>query len=263
MVALCGVATAVTGCAAAPEAKAPGRTLIVGHRGNPEAAPENTVASIVSAFAVGADFAEVDVRVSRDGVAVIFHDETLERTTNGKGALADHTLAELKALDAGAWKGPAFAGERIPTLVEALRAARGKGRLFLDVPVSGIGALLARALRETGVPQRDAIIATWDPDQRRDIVAHLPEATIVRSEGAPPVWGAEFFAAQRAGGVHIFDVGNWSPPFVRDAHAAGFDVWAYTINDPAIMRELVRNGIDAFETDLPRLGVGIAQNAAK
>jgi glycerophosphoryl diester phosphodiesterase len=246
---------AQTAAAAKPEAAARRRTLIVGHRGNPEAAPENTVASIVSAFAVGADFAEVDVRVSRDGVPVIFHDETLERTTNGKGALADHTLAELKALDAGAWKGPAFAGERIPTLVEALQAARGKGRLFLDVPVPGLGAILARTLQDAGVPQRDAIVATWDADQRRDIVAHLPGATIVHSEGAPPVWDASFFDAQRAGGVHIFDVGNWSPPFVRDAHAAGFTVWAYTINDPATMRDLVRHGIDAFETDVPRLAV--------
>jgi len=245
-----------------PTVTAPRRTLVIGHRGNPEAAPENTIASILSAFEAGADFAEVDVRVSRDGVPVIFHDETLERTTNGKGALADHTLAELKALDAGAWKGGAFAGERIPTLVEALRAARGKGRLFLDVPVSGIGALLARALQETGVSPRDTVIATWDADQRRDIVAHLPMATIVHSEGAPPVWDAGFFASQRTGGVHIFDVGNWSPPFVRDAHAAGFKVWAYTINDPAAMRELVRNGIDAFETDLPRLGAGITRETA-
>jgi len=251
-----------TGSVPKPQAGSPRRTLVIGHRGNPEAAPENTVASILSAFAVGADFAEVDVRVSRDGVPVIFHDETLERTTNGRGALADRTLAELKALDAGAWKGPAFAGERIPTLVEALRAARGKGRLFLDVPVSGIGAQLARALQETGVSPRDTVIATWDADQRSDIVAHLPMATIVHSEGAPPAWDAGFFTSQRAGGVHVFDVGNWSPPFVRDAHAAGFKVWAYTINDPAAMRELVRNGIDAFETDLPRLGVGITGEMA-
>jgi glycerophosphoryl diester phosphodiesterase len=193
---------------------------------------------------------------------VIFHDETLERTTNGRGAVADHTLAELKALDAGAWKGKAFAGERIPTLVEALQAARGKGRLFLDVPVPGIGALLARALQETGMPQRDAIIATWDPDQRRDIRAHLPMATIVHSEGAPPAWDSGFFAAQRAGGVHLFDVGNWSPPFLRDAHAAGFKVWAYTINDPAVMRELVRHGIDAFETDRPGLATRITREMA-
>jgi glycerophosphoryl diester phosphodiesterase len=237
----------------------PKRTLIVGHRGNPEAAPENTIASILSAFAVGADFAEVDVRVSRDGVPVIFHDETLERTTNGRGALADHTLAQLKALDAGAWKGAAFAGERIPTLVEALQAAHGKGRLFLDVPVPGLGAILANALHATGVSPRDAIVATWDADQRRDIAAHLPGATIVHSEGAPPVGDGGFIAAQRAGGVHDFDVGNWSPPFVREAHAAGFRVWAYTINDAQAMRALVRNGIDAFETDLPRIGVGIVR----
>ena len=112
------------------------------------------------------------------------------------------------------------------------------------------------------MPPRDAIVATWDPDQRRDILAHLPGATIVHAEGAPPVWNAGFFAAQHAGGVHLFDVGNWSPPFVRDAHAAGFRVWAYTINDPATMRHLVRNGIDAFETDVPRLAVGIARDAA-
>jgi glycerophosphoryl diester phosphodiesterase len=248
----------------APEADAPAprRPLVIGHRGNPEAAPENTVASILSAFAVGADFAEVDVRLTRDGVPVIFHDETLERTTNGHGALADHTLADLKRLDAGAWKGAAFAGERIPTLLEALQAARGKGRLFLDVPVPGLGSILATTLRRAGVAPRDTIIATWGDEQRRDIVAHLPEATIVRADGPPPPWNAAFFAGQRARGVHIFDLPDWSPAFVRDAHAAGFTVWAYTINDPAVMRELLRHGIDGFETDLPRLGAAILREAA-
>ena len=147
--------------------------LIIGHRGNPEEAPENTLASIDAAFAVGCDLVEIDVRLSRDGVAVIVHDDTVDRTTNGKGNVADLTLAELKALDAGSWKAERFAGERIPTLAEALGAARGKGAFLLDVPVSGLGAVLAATFRTVGLPQSAARVATWDDRQRlRHSAAH-------------------------------------------------------------------------------------------
>ena len=84
--------------------------LVIGHRGNPEDAPENTLASVNAALQLGVDLIEVDVRLTRDDVPVIFHDETVERTTDGRGAVADLTLRELKELDAGSWKDVRFAG---------------------------------------------------------------------------------------------------------------------------------------------------------
>jgi hypothetical protein len=178
-----------TGSVPKPQAGSPRRTLVIGHRGNPEAAPENTVASILSAFAVGADFAEVDVRVSRDGRTgdLSRRDARADHERARRAGRSDTRRAE--GARCGGVEGPGLRRRADP---HARRGAAGRprqGRLFLDVPVSGIGAQLARALQETGVSPRDTVIATWDADQRSDIVAHLPMATIVHSEGAPPAVG--------------------------------------------------------------------------
>lgn len=92
--------------------------VVLAHRGSRFRAPENTIAAFQLAFEEGADGVELDVRLSRDGEVFVFHDRTLGRTTNGSGEAARKTLHELKSLDAGSWKDPRFAGERIPTLRE-------------------------------------------------------------------------------------------------------------------------------------------------
>ena len=86
---------------------------LIAHRGNSGPSPENTRLAIEQAIALGVDMVEVDVHLSRDGVPVLVHYPTLEQTTNGNGRVHDHTLAELKQLDAGSWKGDRFAGEPI------------------------------------------------------------------------------------------------------------------------------------------------------
>lgn len=94
------------------------RPLILAHRGASAYAPENTLAAFLLARELGADGVELDVQLSRDGVPVVIHDHTVERTTNGYGRVSELTIWELKQLDAGAWKDAAFSGEKIPTLAE-------------------------------------------------------------------------------------------------------------------------------------------------
>ena len=98
---------------------------VIAHRGFSGKAPENTLAAFRKAVEIGADMIEFDVRFCRDGRLVVFHDDTLERTTSGKGRVADFTFDQLRQLDAGAWFGPAFTGERIPSLKEVLDLSRG------------------------------------------------------------------------------------------------------------------------------------------
>jgi glycerophosphoryl diester phosphodiesterase len=106
---------------------------IVAHRGASAAAPENTVAAFRAAWKEGAHAIESDWRLSVDGQVVCMHDATVNRTTNGKGAVDKLSFAELRALDAGQWKGSAWQGERIPTLGEMLALVpRGK-RTFIEV----------------------------------------------------------------------------------------------------------------------------------
>ena len=106
---------------------APLMPAVVAHRGASAAAPENTLAAMRRAAEMGARWAECDVRLSADGVPVVIHDGTLDRTTDGRGALAAHTAAELARLDAGSWRDAAFAGEPVPTLAALLEEARRLG----------------------------------------------------------------------------------------------------------------------------------------
>lgn len=114
-------------------AQAPAFKIVaVGHRGAKGLAPENTIASANAAIAAGARLIEADVRFTKDGVPVIMHDRTVNRTTNGRGRVKDLTLAEIKALDAGSWMGERFAVERVPTLREMLRNAKGRAMIDID-----------------------------------------------------------------------------------------------------------------------------------
>ncbi len=96
------------------------RTIVIGHRGSSSLAPENTLAAVRAGLEAGATAIELDVQISKDGRPVCIHNATLPRTTTGTGWVVEHTLAELKELDAGSWFGPQFAGQRIPELAEAL-----------------------------------------------------------------------------------------------------------------------------------------------
>ena len=102
-------------------------TEIMAHRGSRINRPENTLAAFEEAVRAGADGIELDVHLSQDGQVVVIHDETVDRTTNGSGLVHQLTLTDIKNLDAGAWFDLAFAGERIPTLLEVLELLEGLG----------------------------------------------------------------------------------------------------------------------------------------
>src|ERR1700694_1997865 len=111
------------------------RTVNWGHRGAMSLAPENTLAAFALAREVGADGVEFDVQMSADGELVIIHDQPLGRTPEGGGAVANHSLAELKQLDAGRWFDARYAGERIPTLQEVIDLLGGE--MFLNIEIKG------------------------------------------------------------------------------------------------------------------------------
>lgn len=144
------------------------RPYIVGHRGACECAPENTMASFREGLAQGADLIELDVQMSADGQLVVMHDQTLERTTNGRGLVIDTPLAEIQTLDAGSWFSPKFAGERVPTLEKVLSWIRGKAGLVIEIkngPVfyEGIEQKIVEALQRYNMLDQVAIISYDHP----------------------------------------------------------------------------------------------------
>lgn len=131
----------------------------IAHRGSSADRPENTLAAYKRAIEAGATAIEVDVRTSKDGVLVVMHDESLERTTDGEGAVGEKTLEELKQLDAGGWFGKEYEGERIPTLEEVLKAADGKVDVLLDLKETGNGFAMsvAATVKKNGDPKRTIV----------------------------------------------------------------------------------------------------------
>jgi glycerophosphoryl diester phosphodiesterase len=134
--------------------------LCIAHRGASGYAPESTRAAFERAIAMGADATEADVQLTADGALVLFHDDNVDRTSDGRGPLADHALAELRALDIGAWYGAAFAGERILTVAEALDAYLPRIPFALELKDPRVAAPLARLLAARGVRDRVTIRAS-------------------------------------------------------------------------------------------------------
>jgi glycerophosphoryl diester phosphodiesterase len=131
---------------------------VIGHRGAAGHAPENTLASFGTAAELGARWVEFDVRLTKDGSVVVFHDDTLERTTDGRGRVSDTTLTQVGKLDAGRWFGGRFAGERVPTLEDALKALE-RLRLGANIELKSDSDPAREA--ETGRAVALALRASW------------------------------------------------------------------------------------------------------
>jgi len=150
---------------------------IVVHRGANALAPENTIASTDSALAYGAKWIEVDVRKSKDGVLFNLHDETLDRTTNGKGLLADMLAEDVRRLDAGSWFSQQYAGTPVPTIVEMLDHLRGRAHVFFDVKRGTPIPALVSLVREKGFADKSFF---WFGDEAmlREFISLAPEMKI-------------------------------------------------------------------------------------
>jgi len=167
----------MTGCATTYKAGAPkGAVNVIAHRGASAYAPENTLAAFALAAEQGADWFELDCTLSKDGEVIVIHDDDVERTTGGTGKVADLTLAELKALDAGSWFDPKFAGEKLPTLGEALDLAKGRIGVYIEIKDSADDRRLSNEILK--LAGRDRVHFT--PGQRRRMM-RLIEASGTRN----------------------------------------------------------------------------------
>ncbi|GMU92214.1 MAG: glycerophosphoryl diester phosphodiesterase [Candidatus Hydrogenedentota bacterium] len=165
------------GCARYKAGAPHGAIDVIAHRGASAYAPENTLASFKKAEEMGADWFELDCMLSRDHEVVVIHDDTVDRTTNGHGYVRDLTLYDLKQLDAGSWKEPEFAGERIPTLAQALDYAKWKIGVYIEIKSSDDDLELLNEViqRAEGLKEADAafyrdLVAMAERDETRNLV---------------------------------------------------------------------------------------------
>ncbi|MFU8945813.1 glycerophosphodiester phosphodiesterase [Mycetocola zhadangensis] len=240
--------------------------FVAGHRGDRSAAPENTLAALQRALDSPLEFVETDIARSSDGVPVLFHDRTLKRTTDGVGPLADKTLAELKALDAGSWYAPEFAGERIPTLDEFLTILAPSGKKAL-LELKGFWSLdelaaVTNSLEAFGVTDR-VIFMSFNLGSLSSAAAlapTVPRVAILRSLPDDVVGYARSFGV--IGVVTDATLLAERPELVDEMHHAGLGIMVYTLNSVATWAEARALGVDGIITDKPSsLDVWLADTA--
>jgi len=228
------------------------RPGIIAHRGVMLAAPENTIPAIEQAVALGSSAAEIDLRYTADGEVVLLHDETLDRTTNGHGRVAEKTLAEVKKLDAGSWFDSKFSGTRVPTFREVIEMARGRIALYLDLkeadptPVIRMVAQLNAsdfvyfrpysytALRKiVGADRNNKVLFDLDDWMQ------MPELLQTVRLNFPNVWFS--------GSLHV-----WTPEMLEQARQLGVQTFVNVLGPEDTRQNLeraVRMGFDFIQTD--------------
>lgn len=231
---------------------------VIAHRGAKGYAPENTLAAIHTAADMGIEWVEIDVKLSKDGEAVIFHDEDLQRCTGTAGIVAGFDLKSLRELDAGSWFGDSFIGEKIPTLDEALDAilSRGLGVNLEIKPCPG-------REKETAEVMLDVATRIWPDDRPPPLVSSFQHVSLETALDMMPDWprGALFESDPPENwrdfvehlDAHTINIdGNKSTVEQIDAYIdTGKTVLAYTINDPEKARALFRLGVDGVFSDVP------------
>ncbi|WP_078891808.1 glycerophosphodiester phosphodiesterase [Streptomyces sp. NRRL S-350] len=228
---------------------------VFAHRGASSAAPENTLVSDEVARRAGAGWIEDDVQSSRDGVPYVLHDDTVDRTTDGKGRIRDLTAAQLDALDAGSWFAPAYAGTRLPTLAAQLEDLRTRGgNLLLEIKGPHTRDEVARIVQEVrdhGMTDR-VLVQSFEVDAlrfTRELAPELPLGLLRADLDADPV------ATARELGLAAYNPSDEAlsarPGIVRELHAAGVSVNVWTVDRPARWRALADAGVDGIITNRP------------
>lgn len=254
-----------------------GRPQVFAHRGGSALGPENTFAAFDHGLSLGADGLELDVHLSKDGVVVVHHDRTLDRTTNGRGPLAAHTARELGSLDAAVNFGaPGFPlrgqGWGVPMFADVLRRYRGIPMVVeLKLNEPELAYRVIDLVREAGALDRVALgsfgrrvlraARLYEP---RVITGSSREETrlaLYRSWCRIPVSHPPFDAYQVpevSGRTRVV-----SPRFVSDAHAAGLAVQVWTVDNAADMTRLLGWGVDGIISDRPDIAVEVVRRFAQ
>ncbi len=221
------------------------RPLVIAHAGCAGHAPENTLAAISAALGFGVDAIEVDVQASADGVPILMHDLTVDRTTNGAGAVAALTLDQLRALDAD--------GEPVPTLAEVLPLTAGRALLVAEIKQPGIEESVAAVVRGAGA--LDAVMVwSFFPqalESMRRAEPALPCGLLIAPQ-ALPNWPQLRQTALRLGlqAVSVFHLGL-IPEIARQARLSSLTLYAWTADAEADIERLIDLGVDGIVTNYP------------
>lgn len=231
---------------------------VIAHRGGSSMAPENTLSAFKKAIEIKADFFELDIQVTSDDSLVIMHDGTVNRTTNGSGTLSAMTYAQIRALDAGTWFGAAYAGEKVPTLSEALQLAKNDPNNIgiiaeIKASTSTIVEKTVKMIQDYKLTSRVVIssfdfaqiskVKTIDPTIKVQLFATATNAVIDQIKGINGEW--------------VGSSGSVTKELLDYSHSKGVLFNSWTINTASQMTPLILLGVDAITTDNPVILQGL------
>lgn len=248
---LAGALAAITGVLFMKTVRVDDNVVIIAHRGAAGSAPENTLASIDLAVRQGADMVEIDVQESADGEIVVIHDSDFMRVGHDPRKVWETTFEEILEVDVGQWFGPEFTDQRVPTLEQVLELCKGRAKVTIELKYYGHNTRLEESVVEivekTGM-EAEIVLMSLVPNLVSSMKTLRPDWTTglltAKAVGNLTTSNADFLA------VHL---GMANPAFVRRAHAAGKEVFVWTVNDKLNMHRMMSRGFDGIITDYPSL----------
>ena len=230
--------------------------VVVAHRGANHLAPENTMAAAMKCVELGVDYVEIDVRTSQDGVFYILHDKTLDRTTNGTGAIAERDSSYIDTLDAGSWFGKQFEGEKVPRLVPFLNTLKGKIKIYFDVK----GADLSELLKVIYAAEFEKDCFFWFSQDEKARELRALDSTIPLKMNATDVAGLERVLVYSP---HLIEyrLENLTPEFVEFARKHNLKLMAHALTDGAesLYQEILDSAADMVNLDKADLMIRLAK----
>lgn len=231
----------------------------VAHRGASGYAPENTMAAFQKGVDMKADYIEIDVQQTKDGELVVIHDVTLDRTTNGTGYVKDHTLEEIRQLDAGSYFAPEFAGEKIPTFEEVLDGFRGKTGILIELKATyyypGIEQKVAEALKERNMhlPNNEKIIVqSFEFESMKKMDELLPTVPVGVLTGRATDLSEEKLNEFVSYAEYVNPNQSLvNSSLVNEVHERDMGIMAWTVRKKEEVQPLLDAGVDGIITDYP------------
>ena len=241
------------------------KIAVIAHRGASGTAPENTLASIKLALEMHVDMIEIDIHLSKDSIPVVIHDETLNRTTNGKGKVKDFSVKELKKLDAGKWFSDKYINEEIPTLEEVIELTKGKCILLIEIKngssiYPNIEKITLNIIKNKNA-QNDCIIQSFDDEVTRNLekqncTIQLQKLVTGNLRFIPfhlvdtKIKFGSIYKYKNVSAINP-NLNYVNKDVVNKIHTAGQKIFCWTVNKNKDMIRMIECGVDGIITNYP------------
>ncbi len=232
------------------------RALLVAHRGASDSAPENTLPAVEAALEAGVDAIEIDVQRTADGVVVLVHDDTWQRTAGLAASVREVSWERARTLDAGGWFGGAFRGVPPPQLDDVLEVVRGRAKLDIEIKSperdAGLAGSVVERVRRHAM-QRQVVLTSFHVDTIDVLASSVHDIPLGRIAEQPLARGPAPVSLHAYAAPVILG----HPAVVDTAHRAGIAVWAWTVDDAPAVQRLLDAGVDGVVTNRPAFAASL------